>query len=301
MNLSTLPDLRAADAPDAPAVADDSTDLNNTQFRHAVRRASAVMDEQRCVRRGRGRDHVAEPGQLHRGAVRGVAPWRHGHPDQPDVDARRGGLPDRRRRRESPNRGHGGRDRRTGGDAVDGRSGVRAAAVTPRTRGAQRRRARPADLHERHHRPPEGRHARPRQPECHVPHGRSTHSRWQARITACSSCRCSTRMASWSARCRRCWRAAALPVAGRFSPKTFFDRLEQSGATYFSAVPTMYTMLADLPADVRPDTSAVRFAICGAAPASVELLTKFETRYGIPLIEGYGLSEGSCASTAQPA
>ena len=89
-------------------------------------------------------------------------------------------------------------------------------------------------------------------------------------------------------------------IAGRFSPKTFFDRLEQSGATYFSAVPTMYTMLADLPAEVRPDTSAVRFAVCGAAPASVELLTKFETRYGIPLIEGYGLSEGSCASTGNP-
>ena len=89
-------------------------------------------------------------------------------------------------------------------------------------------------------------------------------------------------------------------VAGRFSPRTFFDRLEQSGATYFSAVPAMYTMLADLPADVRPDTSAVRFAICGAAPASVELLTKIEARYGIPLIEGYGLSEGPCASTANP-
>ena len=89
-------------------------------------------------------------------------------------------------------------------------------------------------------------------------------------------------------------------IAGRFSPKTFFDRLEQSRATYFSAVPTMYTMLADLPAEVRPDTSAVRFAICGAAPASVELLNKFETRYGIPLIEGYGLSEGSCACTVNP-
>ena len=51
---------------------------------------------------------------------------------------------------------------------------------------------------------------------------------------------------------------------------------------------------------MRPDTSAVRFAICGAAPASVELLTKFESRYGIPLIEGYGLSESSCASTVNP-
>ena len=59
-------------------------------------------------------------------------------------------------------------------------------------------------------------------------------------------------------------------------------------------------MLSDLPAEVRPDTSSVRFAVCGAAPASVELLTKFETRYGIPLIEGYGLSEGTCASTGNP-
>ena len=89
-------------------------------------------------------------------------------------------------------------------------------------------------------------------------------------------------------------------IAGRFSPKTFFDRVEQSGATYFSAVPTIYTMLCGLPAEVKPDTSSVRFAICGAAPASVELLEHFETRYGIPIIEGYGLSEGTCASTINP-
>jgi long-chain acyl-CoA synthetase len=89
-------------------------------------------------------------------------------------------------------------------------------------------------------------------------------------------------------------------VAGRFSPKHFWNRVEQSGATYFSAVPTIYTMLADLPSEITPDTSSVRFAVCGAAPASVELLDKFESRYGIPIIEGYGLSEGSCASTLNP-
>jgi len=59
-------------------------------------------------------------------------------------------------------------------------------------------------------------------------------------------------------------------------------------------------MLCGLPARVKPDTSSVRFAICGAAPASVELLEAFESRYGIPIIEGYGLSEGSCASTVNP-
>ncbi|GAB89786.1 class I adenylate-forming enzyme family protein [Gordonia rhizosphera] len=89
-------------------------------------------------------------------------------------------------------------------------------------------------------------------------------------------------------------------IAGRFDPRTFFGRVEGSRATYFSAVPTIYTMLADLPAEQAPDTSSLRFAVCGAAPASVELLDRFENRYGVPIVEGYGLSEGSCASTANP-
>jgi acyl-CoA synthetase (AMP-forming)/AMP-acid ligase II len=89
-------------------------------------------------------------------------------------------------------------------------------------------------------------------------------------------------------------------IAGRFKADTFFDRIEQSRATYFSAVPTIYTMLCGLPAITKHDASSLRFAVCGAAPASVELLEAFESRYGIPIIEGYGLSEGSCASTVNP-
>lgn len=92
----------------------------------------------------------------------------------------------------------------------------------------------------------------------------------------------------------------SVAVAGRFSPTTFFGQIEESRATYFSAVPTIYTMLANLPDDVRPDTSSVRFGVCGAAPASVELLNSFESRYGIPIVEGYGLSEGTCATTVNP-
>ncbi|MDY6999614.1 MAG: AMP-binding protein, partial [Actinomycetota bacterium] len=89
-------------------------------------------------------------------------------------------------------------------------------------------------------------------------------------------------------------------VAGRFNPADFFERVERVRPTYFSAVPTIFTMLADLPADHRPDTSSLRFAVCGAAPASVELLMRFQNRYGVPIVEGYGLSEGSCASTVNP-
>jgi acyl-CoA synthetase (AMP-forming)/AMP-acid ligase II len=93
---------------------------------------------------------------------------------------------------------------------------------------------------------------------------------------------------------------ASVVIAERFDPHTFLDTLEHHRPTFFSAVPTIYTLLAALPDDVRPDTSSVRFGICGAAPASAELLGRFEARYGFPLIEGYGLSEATCASTINP-
>jgi acyl-CoA synthetase (AMP-forming)/AMP-acid ligase II len=90
---------------------------------------------------------------------------------------------------------------------------------------------------------------------------------------------------------------ASVIITEKFDPHTFFETVEHHRPTFFSAVPTIYTMLAALPDEVVPDTSSVRFGICGAAPASAELLARFEARYGFPLIEGYGLSEGTCAST----
>lgn len=93
---------------------------------------------------------------------------------------------------------------------------------------------------------------------------------------------------------------ASVVIAERFNPTTFFDVLERERPTFFSAVPTIYGMLAALPDDVRPDTSSVRFAVCGAAPASADLLARFEDRFGFPLVEGYGLSEATCGSTINP-
>ncbi|MFE2569243.1 class I adenylate-forming enzyme family protein [Streptomyces mirabilis] len=89
-------------------------------------------------------------------------------------------------------------------------------------------------------------------------------------------------------------------VAGRFRAETFFDLVGAVRPTCFSAVPAIYSMLAELPDRIRPDTSSVRFAACGAAPMPPALIERFERRYGIPILEGYGLSEGTCASTTNP-
>ena len=91
-----------------------------------------------------------------------------------------------------------------------------------------------------------------------------------------------------------------LSIVGSFSASRFFEQVERLRPTYFSAVPTIYALLASLPDDVRPDTSSLRFVVCGAAPVSAELLDRCEQRFGFTMVEGYGLTEGTCASACNP-
>jgi len=93
---------------------------------------------------------------------------------------------------------------------------------------------------------------------------------------------------------------AQVTILPRFAPDTFLAAISRYRATYFSAVPTIYARLAELPEDQLGDVSSVRFAVCGAAPVPVELLRRSEARFGFPIIEGYGLTEGTCASTVNP-
>ena len=46
--------------------------------------------------------------------------------------------------------------------------------------------------------------------------------------------------------------------------------------------------------------SSLRLAVCGAAPMPADAIVAFEVRYGIPIVEGYGLSESTVALTANP-
>ena len=89
-------------------------------------------------------------------------------------------------------------------------------------------------------------------------------------------------------------------IASRFDPKTFWDLVERFRPTFFSAVPTIYAMLTRLPAEVRPDTSSLRCAVCGAAPMPAAAIGDFEDRYGVGILEGYGQSEGTVVTTANP-
>jgi long-chain acyl-CoA synthetase len=89
-------------------------------------------------------------------------------------------------------------------------------------------------------------------------------------------------------------------ILTRFDQRTFWTSVEKERPTYFSAVPAIYVFLTALPAETRPDTSSLRFVACGAAPMSPSAIVDFEARYGVPIVEGYGLSESTVALTVNP-
>lgn len=74
----------------------------------------------------------------------------------------------------------------------------------------------------------------------------------------------------------------------------FWRIVERFGVTTMSAVPTVYAVLASRPVDA--DISTLRHAVVGASPLPKAVRESFESATGIPLVEGYGLTEATCAS-----
>lgn len=93
---------------------------------------------------------------------------------------------------------------------------------------------------------------------------------------------------------------AAMILMRGFSPRQFLPGLDRHKATCFTAVPTVYAILNELPDAEEYDLSHLRFCICGAAPMSVNVFEHFESKYKTKIIEGYGLSEATCACSTNP-
>lgn len=79
----------------------------------------------------------------------------------------------------------------------------------------------------------------------------------------------------------------------------FWKVIERHRVSFFSGVPTIYAGLLQVPSEGH-DLSSLKYALCGAAPMPVELIRQFEAKTGLTLIEGYGLTEVTCGSCANP-
>lgn len=79
----------------------------------------------------------------------------------------------------------------------------------------------------------------------------------------------------------------------------FWELVERHRINFFSGVPTVYASLLQQPTHGR-DLSSLEYGLCGAAPMPVELMRSFQALTGLKILEGYGLTEGTCVSTCNP-
>jgi long-chain acyl-CoA synthetase len=84
---------------------------------------------------------------------------------------------------------------------------------------------------------------------------------------------------------------ATLALLPRFDARTALALLRSTKATVFAGVPTMYSAFLTLPE--APELPDLRACISGGAALPVDVLHRFEERFGVPVLEGYGLSETS--------
>ncbi len=94
---------------------------------------------------------------------------------------------------------------------------------------------------------------------------------------------------------------AGVVLNQKFSTERFFERVSMEKVTVVSVVPTLLQFLLHAKLDMESYKLAhFRHIICGAGPLTVELVTRFENQFRIPIIHGYGLSETTCYSCFLP-
>lgn len=93
---------------------------------------------------------------------------------------------------------------------------------------------------------------------------------------------------------------ATLILMPRFQAGELLKLVQRYRPTLFPGAPTMYVAVNNHP-DVRKyDLRSIRACISGAAPLPVEVQNRFEALTGARLVEGYGLTEASPVTHANP-
>ena len=90
-----------------------------------------------------------------------------------------------------------------------------------------------------------------------------------------------------------------ISVVPRFDPAEVLSAIERDKVTIFCGVPTMFYGLTAVDSSSY-DTSTLRAAGSGGAPIPAQVLHAFEERFGVPILEGYGLSESASTATVNP-
>ena len=83
----------------------------------------------------------------------------------------------------------------------------------------------------------------------------------------------------------------------RFSPRRFWGQAEARGVSWLSAGPTLHQMILEHPGAA---PASLRFARSCSSALSPQLMREAEARYGVPMIEAYGMTEAGHQMTSNP-
>jgi long-chain acyl-CoA synthetase len=83
----------------------------------------------------------------------------------------------------------------------------------------------------------------------------------------------------------------------RFTAAAVLAAIQRDRATIFEGVPTMFADLLACPDIAKYDLSSLRVAISGGASIPAPVLDAFEERFGLVILEGYGMTETASTTT----
>jgi long-chain acyl-CoA synthetase len=86
---------------------------------------------------------------------------------------------------------------------------------------------------------------------------------------------------------------AELVLLPRFEPKGFTRMLRRTRPTFLAGVPTLFGALLDLPGARRADFASLKVCVSGGDALPTPIRERFEGVTGVPLTQGYGLTECS--------
>lgn len=91
----------------------------------------------------------------------------------------------------------------------------------------------------------------------------------------------------------------AIILPPRYSPKTFWEDLTEYNVTWYTSTPTMYRLILQLPPPkVMPPR--LRFIRSSASPLPPALFRELESRFQIPVVDAYGITEGASFVASNP-
>jgi acyl-CoA synthetase (AMP-forming)/AMP-acid ligase II len=92
-------------------------------------------------------------------------------------------------------------------------------------------------------------------------------------------------------------------VPAKFSPLSFWRIAEETGATWYSAVPTIHQLLLARvkPGEPRPaGTQKLRFIRSCSASLPPQVMADLESAFGAPVLEAYGMTEAAHQMASNP-